>query len=87
MSKDKQQISRLPPVSKSKVQMERPFFCEHSSAVLNKCLGRGECENCDETHFQISMDNGRTLRFCDTENVKHADLVLGGEVMTMFAEL
>ena len=44
-------------------------------------------ENIDETHFIINMDNGRTLGFRGDENVKHADVVSGGESMTMMVRI
>ena len=39
--------------------------------------------NVDETHFVINMDNGRTLGFCGDQAVKYANVVFGGEAMTM----
>ena len=41
----------------------------------------------DETHFVINFDNGRTLGFRGDENVKYADVVLGGEGMTMIVHI
>ena len=41
----------------------------------------------DETYFVINMDNGRTLGFRGDENFKYADVVSGGEVMTMIVHI
>ena len=40
-------------------------------------------ENIDETHFVINLDNGRTLGFRGDTTVKYAEVVSGGESMTM----
>ena len=44
-------------------------------------------ENMDETHFIVNVDNGRTLGFRGDENVKYADVVCGGEGMTMMVRI
>ncbi len=44
-------------------------------------------ENNDETHFVINMDNGRALGFAGDDNVKYADVVSGGEGITMILRL
>jgi hypothetical protein len=44
-------------------------------------------ENVDETHFIVNMDNGRTLGFKGDTNVKYADVVSGGEGMTMIIRI
>ena len=44
-------------------------------------------ENMDETHFVINMDNGKTLAMKGAENVKYADVVSGGEGMTMIVRI
>jgi hypothetical protein len=40
-------------------------------------------ENLDETHFTVNMDNGRTLGFRGDTVVKYADVIAGGDTMTM----
>jgi hypothetical protein len=40
-------------------------------------------ENIDETHFVVNLDNGRTLGFRGDTSVKYADMVSGGDSMTM----
>ena len=40
-------------------------------------------ENIDETHFVVNMDNGRTLGFRGDTTVKYAEVVSGGDSMTM----
>ena len=41
----------------------------------------------NETHFVIRFDNGRTLGLRGDENVKYADVVPGGEGMTMIVHV
>ena len=43
--------------------------------------------NMDETHFVISFNNGRTLGLRGDDNVKYADVVSGGEGMTMMVHI
>ena len=40
-------------------------------------------ENVDKTHFVINLDNGHTLGFRGDTTVKYAEVVSGGESMTM----
>ena len=40
-------------------------------------------ENIDEAHFVVNMDNGRTLGFRNDSVVKYADVVSGGDCMTV----
>ena len=40
-------------------------------------------ENVDETHFVVNLDNGRTLGFRGDTTMKYAEVVSGGESMTM----
>ena len=42
-------------------------------------------KNIDEIHFTINMDNGYTLRFRGDTSLKFADVVAGGEGITMIA--
>ena len=44
-------------------------------------------ENVDETHFVINMDNGRSLGFRGDSTVKYADVVAGGESMTLVVRI
>ena len=44
-------------------------------------------ENMDETHFVVNVDNGRTLGVRGDNDVKYADVVSGGEGMTMMVRL
>lgn len=37
----------------------------------------------DETHLVVNVENGLTLAFHGDENVKYADVVSGGQSMTM----
>jgi hypothetical protein len=40
-------------------------------------------ENLDKIHFTVNMDNGCTLGFRGDTVVKYADVVVGGDAMTM----
>lgn len=42
-----------------------------------------DVENADETHFFINVDNGRTLGFRGSSDVKYTDVVSGREGFTM----
>ena len=44
-------------------------------------------ENMDETHFVVNVDNGRTLGVRGDNDVKYADVVSGGEGMTMMVPI
>lgn len=44
-------------------------------------------ENADETHFIFNMDNGRTLGFKGEQEVKYADVVSGGDPITLMVRL
>lgn len=44
-------------------------------------------ENVDETHFVINMDNGRSLGFRGDSTVKYANVVAGGESITLVVRI
>ncbi|KAK1942918.1 hypothetical protein P3T76_005555 [Phytophthora citrophthora] len=50
-------------------------------------LDENAIENIDETHFVVDFDNGKTLGFCGDETDKYADVVSGGEGMTMVVRI
>lgn len=50
-------------------------------------LNENYVENADETHFVFNMDDGRTLGFRGDNSVKYADVVSGGEAITMMVRL
>lgn len=71
-------------------------WIEKSVAFHMGVLKRGfECgelnedcvENADETHFVFNMDNGRTLGFIGDNDIKYADVVSGGEPITMMVRI
>ena len=71
---------------------EKQCFIEktvaHHLGVVKRGFDTGELNedfvfNMDETHFVINVDNGKTLGFRGDEDVKYADVVSGGESMTM----
>ncbi|OWZ03588.1 hypothetical protein PHMEG_00024654 [Phytophthora megakarya] len=44
-------------------------------------------ENIEETHFVVDFNNNKTLGFKREENIKYADVVSGGEGMTMLVRI
>lgn len=47
-----------------------------------------ECiENVDETHFVFNMDNAKTLGFKGEDDVRYADFIPSGALMTMMVLL
>ena len=44
-------------------------------------------QDVDETHFTINMDEGTTFGFCGEVEVKYADVVSGGEGITILVRL
>ena len=60
--------------------------------ILHRGFASGEfdenlIENIDETHFSINMDNDKTLGFRSDTSIKYADVVAGGEAMTMVVRI
>ena len=76
------------PDKESHVQMLIAF---HLGVVqrgfLSKEYHEDYIENVDETYFVINVDNGRTLGFRGDQVVKYADVVSGGEAMTMVVRI
>jgi hypothetical protein len=44
-------------------------------------------ENIDETHFVVNLDNGHTLGFQGDTSVTYAEVVSGGDSMTMVVRI
>lgn len=44
-------------------------------------------DSIDETHFVIDFDNGKTIGFSGGTQVKYADVVSGGDGMTMIVHI
>lgn len=68
--------------------------CSHGilEQYLDGLLSRGQIDECgignaDETHFVINVDNGGTLGFPVDNEIKHTDMVSGGEEFTMLVRL
>ena len=64
----------------------------HHLGVLQRGFASGvfreeNIENADETHFVFNMDNGKTLGFRGDMSVKYADVVSGGDPITMMVPL
>ena len=76
--------------------VEKELLIEMETAyhlgVLQKGFQSGEfdenvMENLDETHFVVNLNNGRTLGFRGDTTVKYAEVVSGGESMTMVVRI
>ena len=72
------------PEKEQEIEMQVAYHL----GVLNRGFQDGTfdenlMENIDETHFVVNMDNGRTLGFHGDTTVKYADVVSGGDSMTM----
>jgi hypothetical protein len=72
------------PEKKRQIEMNTAYHLDvlqrgFQSGVFDENL----MENLDETHFTVNMDNGRTLGFRGDTVFKYADVVAGGDAMTM----
>ena len=56
---------------------------DFDSGALNEDL----VENMDETHFIVNMDDKRTLAFKGSDVIKYADVVSGGDGMTLVVRI
>lgn len=79
---------RMSPAKEEEVEIEVAAHLGNISGLFaaNK-LEENDVENADETHFVINVDNGRTLGFCGSSEVKYADVVSGGDGFTMLVRL
>lgn len=50
-------------------------------------VGRNDSCNVDQTHFIINIDNGITLGFFGTSNLKYIDVVSGGKGFNLLLRL
>lgn len=76
------------PEKENQIEMHTAYHL----GVLHRGFQTGDfdenlMENLDETHFTVNMDNGRTLGFRGDTSVKYADVVAGGEAMTMVVRI
>lgn len=55
--------------------------------LLEGCVDENDVGNADETHLIINVENGRTLGFAGMSDMKYADVVSGGEGVTMLLRL
>ena len=84
------QTSRLTCNLEKEIQIERNIV--YHLGVLKRgfdnCLfDENLMENIDETHFVVNMDNGRTLGFWDDTSTKYAEVVFGGDSMTLVVQI
>lgn len=55
--------------------------------LVKKAVDENNLGNADETHFLINMDNGRTLVYAESHDVKYSGVLSGGDGMTMVLQL
>ena len=79
MVSDEKQLSIEKNVAYHLGQIKRDFD--------NGILDENMVENSDETHFVVNMDNGRTLAMKGSDKVKYADVVGGGDGMTLMVRV
>lgn len=92
----KNRIVRRSQAGKLMISPEKRERLEKEIAYHLGCLKRGFesgeldenlIENADETHFVINMDNGKALGFIGDESISYADVLSGGDPMTMMVTL
>jgi len=76
------------PLKESIIEKSVAFHLGELKRGFQSGLLREECiENADETHFIFNMDNGKTLGFKGDRHVKYADVVSGGDPITMMVRI
>ena len=79
---------RLSPGKEIQLKREIAYHLGYLARKFRtKQRDENDVENADETHFVIDMDNGSTLGFAGGGEVKYAEVVSGGEGMTMLVRL
>lgn len=79
---------RMSPAKENEIEIQVAAHLGALSSLLTRgVVDENDLENADETHFVINVDNGRTLGFCGSSDVKYADVVSGGEGFTMMVRL
>ena len=84
------QTGHLTCSPEKEIQIERNTV--HHLGVLKRGFDSGLfdeilMENIDETHFVVNMDNGRTLGFRGDTLTKYAEVVSGGDSMTLVVQI
>ena len=93
-----ERFNTVPRAAKGKRSLSpaKTEFIEKSVAYHLGCVKRkfdsGELdenlvENIDQIHFIINMDNGKSLGFIGDDSVKYADVVSGGDGVTMIVRI
>ena len=59
-----------------------PFRC-----AVERLSGKTLMENVDETHLNVNLENGRTLGLRGDVTVKFAEVVSGGDSITMVIKI
>lgn len=93
---DRFNIVQRRQVGKKMVSPQKQAFIEKEVAYYLGKLERGfesglclnaHMENIDETHFVIYMDDGHTLDYKGTEDIRYAEVVSGTTGMTMVVHI
>lgn len=79
---------RCSPVKGEEIEVSVSIHLATVSGLLGRRkMDESDMENADKAQFIINVDNGRTLGFCGDMEVKHADVVSGGEGFTIGVRL
>nr|CCA24803.1 predicted protein putative [Albugo laibachii Nc14] len=73
--------------SRDSLRSKWPHISAMKRGFASGALNEDTIESIDKTHFVIDFDNGRTLEFVGEKQIKYADVVSGGEGMTMVVRL
>lgn len=84
------QSGKLSVSPKKQLQIDRTIAFH--LGFLKRAFESGELnedtvENADETHFVFNLDNGKTLAFIGDREVRYADVVSGGQPITMMVRI
>ena len=75
---------RMSPQQELQIEKEVPIHLGVMKIRFESNLvNEKDVENMDETHFVINVGNGRTLGFTVEDEISYADVVSGGEIITM----
>ncbi|KAL0222107.1 hypothetical protein RCL1_001961 [Eukaryota sp. TZLM3-RCL] len=84
------QKGKLQTSAEKKVFIERQVayhLGQMKDQFQQETIEEGMICNFDETHFVFNMDNGKTLGFTGDTEVRYADVVAGGEGLTMIVKI
>lgn len=79
---------QLGPAAQEMIEKRVAYFLGTvAREFMSGRLNEDDVENSNEAHFVVNYDNGKTLGFWEDSEVRYADVVSGGEGMTMMVRL